>query len=425
MNPKDRFHNAIDFFYEKNYHLAGQASKLGYPKMVSGYPPTAAIMWNKERRKVEFVFNSTFSDSINDTQFNFAVAHEVTHVINGHVFIMKSEVDRLRAQGATEKDIAQWTQKFNKAADCVVNDTLVNLYGMPRCEFPNDNGDCGILYGKNIVGCDCHDLSVIDVMSLLPETDDDAGGIDNHGMWESFFNEDGSINRDFVDVMQDFLDDNMDNAAASEEDAQKIEELQRSMQDCSDSYARQAGRSTSSSMKRVQAHSAAIRWERILFRKVERHKFEDRWNRRNRKMEGFPQDLILPVSQAKEVEDIFIAIDVSGSIDWKALELFVSVVKNTPKHFSVNAITFNTSCRPFDIHSDTVRSGGGTNFHIIENYIQENFRKYPKAVFVLTDGCGSNVSPQYPDRWTWMLYGACYSGHCKNMSNYNLESLLK
>lgn len=420
----DRFHEAVDYFYKNNYHLAGQVCKLGYPKIVTGYPPTAGVVWNKEKNKHEFLLNEKFAESINDEELAFTMAHETAHTFNGHVFIMKSELDRMRAQSKSEEEIRRWQRRFNKAADCVVNDSLVNLYGLPRCEFPGEDGQCTIMYGKNIVGCDCHNLSVTDVMSLLPE-EDEGDDVHNHDQWESFFNEDGSLDKNFVDAVKDFIDENIDNAAMSEVDMENLENLQGAMQECSDSYARQAGRSTSSNMRKISAKNASVRWEKILFRKVERNKFEDKWNRRSNKLQGFSDDLILPVNKAKEAEDIFIAIDVSGSIDWKALELFVSVVKNTPRNFKVCAITFNTMCKPFNIHSDEVRSGGGTAFNIIEDYIQENFKKYPKAVFVLTDGAGTPVSPQFPNRWTWMLYGSCYTGYCDSMSYYELESLLK
>lgn len=426
MNSRDRFHEAVDYFYKKNYHLAGQACRLGYPEMVSEYPKTAGVRWNSDKKKVEFMFNTKFCDSLDFLHFNFAVAHEAAHVFGGHIFMLKSEMDKLKNRGASQKEINLWVHRFNKAADCVVNDSLVNLYGMPRCEFPNDKGECTILYGKEVVGCDCHDLSVTDVMSLLPEEDSgQAGDVDNHELWKSFFNEDGSVNRDFVDSIKDFVEENIGNAALSDDDAEKIRKIQKAMEQCSDAYSREAGQSTSGSTRKVKASAAAVRWERLLFRKVEKNKFEDRWSKRNRKLEGVSDDIILPTSVSKETEEIFIAIDCSGSIDWEALELFVSVVKNTPKRFKINAITFNMSCQPFDIRKDEVRSGGGTSFSIIEQYIQDNFKKYPKAVFVLTDGGGNFVKPQWSNRWTWMLYGYSDEQYCKGMTTYKLENLLR
>jgi len=441
---KDRFHDALDYFYDKNFHLAGRVSQLGYPEIIGrGYPPTAGVFWDSDKKKARFVFNGDFCKTLEEEQFYFVVAHEAMHVLNGHIFTLKTEVDKMKNQGKNMSEIMKWQRKFNIAADCVINDTLTNLYGLPRLSLPEDSVG-KILYGKNVVGCDCHDLAVTDVMDLLPqdqqqgedgeegEDGQSAGGggagpgehdVDNHDTWDSFFEDDGSINRDFVDAMREFVEDNMDNSAMSQQDLEQLEELEEKMESCSDGY---AGATTARmKQKKMQFQNASLKWDRILFRKVERGKYEDVWSKTNRKLSSFYPDVILPYNKPKEVEDIFIAIDVSGSIDYAGTDLFVSLVKNTPKHFKINAVTFNTACYPFDIKSSHYKVGGGTSFNIIEEYIQKNFKKYPKAVFVLTDGEGNAVQPKYPSRWTWLLYGRACDIYCTGMSTYNIGDLLK
>src|SRR3546814_18475794 len=53
------------------------------------------------------------------------------------------------------------------------------------------------------------------------------------------------------------------------------------------------------------------------------------------------------------------------------------------------------------------RSGGGTRFDIIEKNIQKIMgiekSAYPEGVFLITDGVGSSVTPEFPDRWHWFL----------------------
>lgn len=422
MNIKERFHETIDYFYENNHHLAGQISKLGYPEVTLGYPPTAGVMWDADKKRVKFMFNKKFSEKVTDEEFRFAVAHEAMHVINGHIFYLQSEVDKLKKGGKSDKEIRKFQMKFNIAADCVVNDTLVNLYGVKKVEFADADGKSQICYGQDIVGCDCHELSVVDVMQLLPENA--QGEPDNHG-WESFFNKDGSLKKEFVDAVKDFLEDNMGNSSLSGEESDVLEGLKEAMEGSHDRYAREAGHSAKSRNRALIASNASVSWEKLVFRKTDSKRYEDVWTKNNRKLSGFYPDVLLPYTQFKEVEDIFIAIDVSGSIDWEALKLFASVVKNTPKSFKINAITFNTKCEPYDINSDNIRAGGGTCFHIIEDYIQNNFKKYPKVVFVLTDGCGNEVNPQYPERWTWLLYSYCQTTYCKGMTHYELKKLLK
>jgi predicted metal-dependent peptidase len=137
-------------------------------------------------------------------------------------------------------------------------------------------------------------------------------------------------------------------------------------------------------------------------------------------------DVILPTMEDQEKEEIFFAIDSSGSIDRHALSLFVDVVRNTPKHFKIKAISFDTKCYEYDIKKGgSPRGGGGTSFCIIEDYIQQNFKKYPKAIFVLTDGEGCCVSPKHPERWCWLLYSYCQDRHIGNMKSYKVKDVLK
>ena len=68
--------------------------------------------------------------------------------------------------------------------------------------------------------------------------------------------------------------------------------------------------------------------------------------------------------------------------------------------------------RVFKLSDEDIAAGklygfGGTYFHILEEYIKQEIKKenkkYPDAVFVITDGMGDNVYPQIPQRWYWFL----------------------
>lgn len=68
---------------------------------------------------------------------------------------------------------------------------------------------------------------------------------------------------------------------------------------------------------------------------------------------------------------------------------------------------FDTRIYPTDLKSDRLYGFGGTSFHMLEQYIQRKIEsdkiKYPKAVFVITDGYGTNIDPQFPKNWSWFL----------------------
>jgi len=168
-----------------------------------------------------------------------------------------------------------------------------------------------------------------------------------------------------------------------------------------------------------------LQWNRFLFEKVETNKLVDSWSRSPRGLISQYPDIILPSSNYVEVEKIFVAIDVSGSIDREAVKLFVNLVRNTPKQFQVEAITFDTSCQKLDLKdANEIAAGGGTSFYILEDYIQENCKKYPKAIFVLTDGYGDDISPQFPERWSWLLYGEGSTANLGNMTHHKIMEVL-
>jgi predicted metal-dependent peptidase len=442
---KEKFDAAIEELQEQNHYLAAEVTKLGYP-VLSDQIPTAGVAWDPDRKKVMFMFNPKFAEICDNKEFKFTVVHESTHLLNAHVFLLRDEIEKMKRLNKTNAEMSKFIRKFNRAADCVVNDTLTNLYGLEKVFYDGESGKkLKIIYGKETVGIDCQDLTAMDVYYLLPdppaqpnqnkgekgETDPQFGGgsdsdVDNHGEWESFFNPDGTVKREFVDALKDFIQDNIQNSSLSDEEAKALDDMKDKMANSTDSYASQAGNAAIGNKRPIDGLGReTLNWNKILFQLVDTLKPEDVWTKVNRKLLSVYPDIILPSSKDKEKEKLFVAIDTSGSIDHNALKLFLTVLKNTPKRFQIDAITFDTRCYPFDVKKGKEPlGGGGTNFGIIENYIQNNFKKYPKAVFILTDGYGSPVSPQHPDRWCWMLYGSAYTGFCGTMKHHNIRDLL-
>ena len=426
MNIVDRFDDAVDYLYATNNYLAAEVTRLGYPKIDNGIP-TAGVAWNKDRKRIEFLFNEKFSSSLTKEEFAFVVAHEAVHVLNCHVFHMKDRYDNMKMNKKTNLEIYKFQRKFNIAADCVVNDTLTMLYGLPKVMSEPVGDKPGIIYGMPTVKCDCHDMTVYEVMSLLEsQMSDDDGSGDDHGTWQSFMNPDGSINKDFVDSVKKFLDDKMQNSSLSDEDASKIQKMKDDLSNSSDSYASEAGTSAGGNSRSIDLSDGALKWNKLLFNLVDSKKDEDTWSKASSKLISVYPDVILPSAKQSENYDVFVAVDSSSSIDHAALSLFASLLKNTPKNFNIKSISFDTACYEYDIKKDDKpKGGGGTNFQIIEDYIQANFKKYPKAIFVLTDGHGSPITPQFPKRWCWILYGSYSTDFCSTMKYYDIKSVLK
>lgn len=438
MNIRLKFRKAIEDMVAVNHYLAAEVCKLGYPTL-SNAIPTAGVGWDGEKKKITFLFNEKFAEKLTDEEFCFVVGHEAIHLLNSHIFLLYDEIEKLKKQQKSISDIHDYRRKMNIAMDCVVNDSLTNLYDLPKVltEDPKVSKKVKIYYGKETVGTECQDMTAQEVYYLLPEEvtnpqpqqgegEGGGSGVENHEMWDSFFNQDGSINRDFVDAIKEFVEKNVQNSALTDEEAEKLDEMKEKMGDCGDAYASKAGNSIGSAKRPIDGLSReTLNWNRILYQLVDVLKPEDIWTKPNRKLIPVYPDIILPSWKDQEKEKIFCAIDSSGSISQDALKLFVSVLRNTPKRFEITAISFDMKCYPYNIAGkEAPLGGGGTSFSIIENYIQENFKKYPKAVFVLTDGDGTNVNPKYPERWAWLLYGACVTKYCATMKHYKINDLL-
>lgn len=469
---REWFEESIEELYENNFYLAAELTKLGYPEVIPAnqYPPTAGVAWDEKRKKIKFMFNEGFFKNLTLEQFKFIVCHESIHVMNLHIFLFKNEHEKKKRKNVPLNEIEDHMKKLNVAADCVVNDSLTHFYRLPRHEMlghnehqmatditlpelaaklkmnpdlmmrvnpeisPTDVVKKGEkvkvptvpLYGIDIVELDTEDMTVMEVFYLLPE-DLSQFGVGNHEQWKSFYNADGTLNKDFVDKMKGFIEGNMENSALSDEEASVVDGIKEAMENSGDNYARQAGKEALGKLRPIDGLGQnALNWNRILFKLTETTKPRDIWNRAPRKMMSVYPDIILPTMEDQEKENIFFAIDASGSIDRNALSMFVDVVKNTPKHFKIRAITFDTMCYEYNIKKgEQPQGGGGTKFCIIEKYIQDNFKKYPKAIFVLTDGEGCCVSPQHPDRWCWLLYSYCQKRHIGNMKSYKIKDVLK
>ena len=412
----ERFKKAIDDLYDSACNLATEVTKLGYPKL-SKRVPTAGVSWDKQRKQICFEFNEEFAKKLSDEEFSFVVAHEAMHMAICHVFLITEQVGKIRRNSklSDQDKIIQsniFMMKSNIAADCVVNDSLVNIYKLkPQLE------DIAV-YGKKTVGFDCDNLSMMEVYRMLPEVKFHV--FDVHD-WESFMDKDGKINKDFADKIKSFIERNLNNSALSDEENQRIQDAAEAFQN-----SQQAG-STPLGCRRpvVKVGRNFVNWSRLVLEIIDAKKQEDHWSRPNRRLISIYPKVILPLFEPQEIETVFVAIDASGSIDPDQLSLFVDVVRNSPKRFKIEAVTFDTQCYPLNIMEEDPQGGGGTAFQCIQDYITKTYKKSPRCIVVLTDGHGSFINAEFPDRWCWLLTDQSSDVYCKNMKHYLLKDFIK
>lgn len=440
-NIINRYEKAVKILYSNNNYLSGEATRLGYP-IINNDTDTAGVAWDKKRKKIIFLFNEKFLNLINDEQMAFILAHETMHVLNMHIVKLNDEIDKKKNRNIDAHKINAFKNKMNIAFDCIANDSLFNIYGFKNkeiqlkqelkdifIELKKDNpfinkDDLGLISGKNIIGLDTEDMTSDEVYFLIQDKENNGDNTSHN--WESFLDKDGNLDKSFIDKVKDLIVQKQNNSMLSDAEKQLLDKMQENLSESTDPNCSKASQEIIQQIRKINAHyNNSLNWNQILIELTEIKKEKDVWNRPNRKLMSIYPDVILPSYTNQEKEKIFIAIDSSGSIDQEACEVFLSVVKNTPKQFEVEAITFDTQCYPFDIKSNKFKGGGGTNFQIIEDYIQNNLKKYPKAIFVLTDGEGTQIKPKYPKKWCWLLYNSCCDEYIKDMKHFNLKDLLR
>jgi hypothetical protein len=179
------------------------------------------------------------------------------------------------------------------------------------------------------------------------------------------------------------------------------------------------------------------KWETVIkkwsMKVVEvRQRDMQQWIRTNRRMSMVTSDLLIPSEMEIDFDHkeknkilVYFFLDTSGSCHHLA-ERFFKAAKSLPeKYFEIRMFCFHDYVVETDITKNKVHLGGGTSFTIIEDQIQKIIRneksKYPEAVFIITDGAGTNVAPEFPERWFWFL-SADYK-HCipKKSKIFNLK----
>lgn len=154
-------------------------------------------------------------------------------------------------------------------------------------------------------------------------------------------------------------------------------------------------------------------WTKKALKKV--YKPFSQWSRQNRRHVMLPKTFMLPskmniegMAMEKDKIDIRFYFDVSASC-YSYKDRFINAAYSIdPKKFNISAYSFDTDITPIDLNTvKQIRVGGGTAFDIIESDIQNDIKfknmKYPEAVWVLTDGHGTFVNPEKPERWFWFI----------------------
>ena len=371
---------------------------------------TAGVVFNREDDSVFFYFNPDFWKALDFNTKLFVISHECLHAILNH--------------GARIKDTENM-MLANKALDVVVNHTLVSSFGFDRDDIKDWQNYCW-------------------TETMFP----DDKNIPSDQIFEYYYNKlkndpnhkgngkcsgkhakpgekgdgqcDGSCQPQTVDEHQlqddtSGLVDKLNEELTYDEKKDLKETVDKHFQP---SPSKQAGTGTGGQWTFVPKKKIVRKkkWETVIhkwYRKALRFmEIEiEQWVHEARRTALLAKgDMFMP--SVMEVEDytrvkckldVAFFLDTSGSC-WHLGERFFTAAESIPPdRFNIRLFNFATAVQETDLKSRKMYGGGGTYFHIIEDYIQKEYigkgKKYPKAVFVITDGWGDRVEPKHPGNW--------------------------
>ena len=420
MNIENEF-NAISRDLDKFHAIFYQIWEMGYPRLTFDVP-TAAVGFDKKGRRIEFMFNPIFWKESDTYTKEFVICHECLHVILNH---------GMRIKDLKGKEF--WARIANYALDVVINHMLVNKFNFDRYSIQDQDKYCWIdtVFGKDHKQVDrnrafeyyfgllkekiVEDLSTMKLkIKNADGSTSDVGGemVDVHDFLEGLDNEslqkeiEEHINKNLNDFdKKDFID--------------KLSKTGEGKERMKESNSKQAGSVAAGitfKMNLYEKVKKKKKWETVIkkwsMKFMKNEQGIEQWAKVNRRISDLQTNLLLPseIDEQHMTQDriqVWFFLDVSGScVHLK--DRFFRAVRSLPEdRFLVKLFSFDHEVYNVDIKKGEVYGGGGTSFSILENRIQSDIKKeglkYPEAVFVMTDGYGDKVLPQFPKKWYWFL----------------------
>jgi predicted metal-dependent peptidase len=373
---------------------------------------TAAVRFAAEGEFIEFVFNPDYWNSLTVYERLFVISHECLHVVLNHGVRTTRHNDAPR---------------INTALDIVVNHLLVNSFGFDRTRIRDEDVLCWT--------------------DTVFKNDPKVAEIPTNESYEYYFQkipesmvievytiDDHSMMRGEVDKIIGKLNDRL----TSEEKNSIKDVIKKHFVQESDTNDERGGSGCGGwSFIKVEPVAQKRKWESVILKwslKYMRDGLDEheQWAKMARRFELLPQDIFLPSEMEDDSKDfdripIHLYMDTSGScIRYK--ERFFRAALSLPKdRFVVRLFCFDTRVEETTLASKKIYGGGGTAFDIIERNIQTVIKTeksaYPEGVFLITDGKGSPVIPQFPERWHWFMTRNASSTYVPNKSKtYKLDN---
>lgn len=317
----------------------------------SDYLPTAATDGRR------FMFNRDFVNSLEDEQLDFLVGHEVLHCV----------FDHMQARGDRKP------QLYNAAADYNINMTLVEQnIGKAITEDKLEGG-------KICLDWKYQGWNSYEIYDDLLKNQKEAKGMDVH-----------------MDEMSDEEKDKAGAGAGEEMSEEEKKTLADEIKQATIQAAQAAGEGVPDAIKRMISELVAPKmdWRDILRTQLESSLKNDFTFMRPSKRSG---EVLFPGMNKDEELNIAVALDTSGSISQTMLRDFLSEVQGIMDQYqSYKVCIFQFDTEVYDVDEFTsddgrtmdeyqLKGGGGTDFEVVFNYMEQNGIE-PDQLVMFTDG---------------------------------------
>ena len=411
--------NAISRNLDRYHAIFYQIWEMGYPRLTFEVD-TAAVTFDQDGRRLEFLFNPQFWKESDTYKKEFVICHECLHVILNHGV-------RIKDIGRNKLNL----QLTNYALDIVVNHMLVDKFNFDRMSLQKQETLCWIdtVFGKDHQKVE-KNRAFEYYYGLLKEkiqqnaksgkltiknsdgsnSDIDAETLDAHELLEVINDE--SLRK----KLEEQINENLNSIDKKDfiERLGKTGEGNKALNESQEAGKEHGGMLFHFDLKQKIAKKK--KWETVIKKWSLKYLRDDQdteqWAKTNRRIDGLVKNLMLPSdfdeqnSKLDRIE-VWFFCDTSGSCAHFKDRFFKAARSLSPEKFILRLFSFDTKVYDVNIEDGKVYGGGGTSFVILERAIQSAIKankcKYPEAVFVLTDGYGDHVKPEFPKRWYWFL----------------------
>lgn len=378
---------------------------------------TAFVMFDKNGDFTYFGINPEFWNKMDFYNKVFVICHECLHVALNHGIRMKN------CKGE------EW-RIVNQAEDIVINHLLLNNFGFDRKKITGWENFCWIdtVFNGEVKALPNQLFEYyFNLIKKNSKKTSSKSLVDDHEKMTS----NGEASGEVIKKLNDQL---------SDDEKKTIEDVINKNYE-KDNKNNHAGTQAGSQwcFAVVGKVVKKRKWETVIKKwasKYVKNDFKDieQWARTNRRFSLITNDLIIPSEM--EIEDdvlydqkieVWFFQDTSGSCSCFRDRFFKAAMSLPENRFDIKMHCFDTKVYETNLKTKKLYGFGGTSFSCIENYIQSDIKKrkvkYPKAVFVITDGDACDyIYPQYPEAYHWFLSHNSTNHIPSKSSRYMLSS---